>query len=43
MGADSVWLRDRQQGFVDITRQGNKGIAGLPPEVLRPSRGAIGQ
>jgi hypothetical protein len=36
MGFDSVWLGDRHQGCVDITRQRNKGIAGLPPEVVGP-------
>jgi hypothetical protein len=34
MGADSVWLGDRHQGFVDIYEAGCNGIAGLPPEVL---------
>jgi hypothetical protein len=41
MGSDSVWFGDGHQGSHDITRVGCKGIAGLPPEVLGPSRGAI--
>jgi hypothetical protein len=33
-------LGDRHQGFVDIYEAGFKGIAGLSPEVVGPSRGA---
>jgi hypothetical protein len=36
MDADSVWFGDGYQGFQDKRKQGNKGIAGLPPEVLGP-------
>jgi hypothetical protein len=36
MGADSVWFGDGQQGFPETRKQGNKGIAGLPPEVVGP-------
>jgi hypothetical protein len=36
MDADSVWFGDGHQGFQDRRKQGTKGIAGLPPEVLGP-------
>jgi hypothetical protein len=37
MGADSVLLGDRRQGSREhLCGQGNKEIAGLPPEVLGP-------
>jgi hypothetical protein len=32
----SVWFGDGQQGNHDTRLQGNKGIAGLPPEVIGP-------
>jgi hypothetical protein len=37
----SEWFGDGHQGSLDITSAGCKGIAGLPPEVVGPSRGAI--
>jgi hypothetical protein len=32
MGSNSVWFGDGQQGSLDITRAGCKGIAGLSLE-----------